>query len=151
MGTKEFRMGEVVLVKTLRKKGTITAVLKPGLFEVLVGGFRARVKESDLKAAVQDKELTTNQEQKSQYTRPKLSPSADLSIDLHGLRVAEELAEVEKTIDRAIMEGYERLKIVHGIGQGKVRSGLHSYLKTIAAVKHFELDQHNQGVTWVYF
>lgn len=71
-------------------------------------------------------------------------------LDLHGKRVAEALAEVERFIDRAIIADLDRLEIVHGVGTGKIMMALHKYLSTQSVVSSYKLDDYNPGVTWIY-
>ena len=54
-------------------------------------------------------------------------------------------------VNRAIMDGYRELQIIHGIGTGKVRTAVEKSLTTLEVVKSFKLDPNNPGQTRVFF
>ena len=64
------------------------------------------------------------------------------------MRVEEALREVDRFVDRAIVHGTPRLRIVHGIGTGRLMDAIrHRLLET----PHIEVkgDEGNSGVTIV--
>lgn len=73
--------------------------------------------------------------------------------DLRGMRGEEALAELERLLDRAIMLGVEKLRIVHGKGDGILRKLIRNYLQEYPQVTKME-DEHpdrgGDGVTYVY-
>jgi DNA mismatch repair protein MutS2 len=77
-----------------------------------------------------------------------------LSIDLRGKRTNEALAELQKYIDDAILLGLPEISILHGKGNGILRTQIRDFLKTIPQVKHFS-DEHiergGDGITVVRF
>ena len=75
--------------------------------------------------------------------------SYEHSLDLHGATKQEALERVEEALDRALLQGCSRIKIIHGIGSGAVREAVHGYLSGSRQVSEFHLDPANAGVTWV--
>jgi DNA mismatch repair protein MutS2 len=71
-------------------------------------------------------------------------------VDLHGLSVDEAIAQLVSEIDRALLRGAERVEVVHGKGQGRIRVAVHCYLATLSVVAAFNIDPHNAGITWVH-
>jgi DNA mismatch repair protein MutS2 len=69
------------------------------------------------------------------------------SIDLHGLTVDEARNRVAGYISRAILAGFARVEIVHGIGSGKLKAAVTKDLKSIAAVRAVKPHPTNPGVT----
>lgn len=67
------------------------------------------------------------------------------TLDLRGSRVAD--AEIE--IDRYLAEATGPLWIIHGHGTGKLRRGVHDFLKQHPRVQHFEAAAQNDGGTGV--
>lgn len=59
------------------------------------------------------------------------------SVNLIGMRVDEALKVVERAIDRAHMEGIERVEVIHGIGTGTLARAVGEYLKTNELVKGY--------------
>lgn len=49
-------------------------------------------------------------------------------IDLHGWRVEPALAELERALDRAVVAGLGRFKIIHGHGSGRLRAAVRNAL-----------------------
>lgn len=71
------------------------------------------------------------------------------TFDIRGSRVAD--AQIE--LDKAIAEGEGALWIIHGKGTGKLRQGVHEFLKQHPRIERFELADPKEGgagVTVVY-
>ena len=72
------------------------------------------------------------------------------TIDLRGMRVAES----ESVIEEAIAKGSGALWIIHGHGTGKLKAGVHEYLKRHPQIQKFEPAAQadgGTGVTIAYF
>ena len=78
---------------------------------------------------------------------PKPLPS--LEINVIGLTVHEALPEVEAFIDSAVISNLEEVRIVHGVGTGKLRAGIHDFLRTHRNVAEFRLGKYGEGETGV--
>ncbi len=77
---------------------------------------------------------------------------ARTEINLIGKTVAEAADELEAFLDRAAMAGLRQVRIIHGIGTGRLRAGLHAYLKKSPYVSDFEdapPSGGGAGATWV--
>ncbi|MFP3869477.1 MAG: endonuclease MutS2 [Syntrophobacteria bacterium] len=66
-------------------------------------------------------------------------------VDLLGLRVEEALTLLDRTIDRAILDGCAELHVVHGHGSGRLRQAVQEFLTDHAAVKGFHPEMQNRG------
>ena len=73
-----------------------------------------------------------------------------LKLDLHGKTRADALEILERSIDRALLQGTDQIELVHGLGSGALRDAAHQYLGRCRHVKHFKLDELNPGVTRIY-
>ena len=78
---------------------------------------------------------------------PKRAPS--LEINVIGLTVSEALVEIEAFIDAAVLSNLEEVRIVHGMGTGKLRAGIHEYLRKHRSVAEFRLGRYGEGETGV--
>ena len=58
-------------------------------------------------------------------------------IDLHGMRVLDALDELDKFLDSAVVSRLERVKVIHGRGQGKLREAVRWYLESHPSVRDF--------------
>lgn len=75
-------------------------------------------------------------------------------INVIGLNVDEAIPIVDKYIDDCYMAHLEHSRIVHGKGTGKLREGIHTFLRKHPHVKSFRLGTFGEGemgVTIVYF
>lgn len=66
-------------------------------------------------------------------------------IDVRGARADEALETVQELIDDALMLGFGRVRILHGKGNGILRSVIRSYLKSAPGVKAFSDEQEEFG------
>ncbi|MBL7661801.1 Smr/MutS family protein [bacterium] len=74
-----------------------------------------------------------------------------VKIDLHGMTVRDAVDSFEETLNRAILdEDVAQIEVIHGIGTGKVREGIHQYLRKSRVISSFRLLDHNAGTTLVY-
>ena len=73
-------------------------------------------------------------------------------IDVRGMRGDEAIQAVTYFIDDAILVGVSRVRILHGTGNGILRTLIRQYLATVPGVAHFQ-DEHVQfggaGITVV--
>jgi DNA mismatch repair protein MutS2 len=87
-------------------------------------------------------------------TRSKQSSITMMTLDLHGLRVEEALEKVEDHLNAALLHNYPFVRLMHGVGTGALRRGIHDYLRTHPAVTHYTLaprQEGGEGVTVVEF
>jgi DNA mismatch repair protein MutS2 len=126
--------------------------LKPEVYVVSVGSLTITCHEGDLVPKRGKRARAASTPPVNKKSKSKATPSAmrKLSIDLHGLTVAEALEKVERGLDRALQEEADRLDIVHGLGTGKLKDAVHRYLKGLSVVKHFKAADGNPGITWVF-
>ncbi len=97
--------------------------------------------------ATKQKALTQTQVKKS----PVLVRTSKNTLDIRGQRVDNAEIEVDRAISKAIESGV--LWIIHGKGTGRLRQGIHEFLKSHSQVEKFELASQKEGgagVTLVY-
>ena len=68
-----------------------------------------------------------------------------------GLTVSEALYEIDNFIDRAVTDNLEEIKVIHGVGTGKLRKGIAEHLKRHKNVESFRLGKYGEGETGVTF
>ena len=64
------------------------------------------------------------------------------------MRVEEALGEVDRFVDRAVVHGTPTLRIVHGVGTGKLMEAIRHRLAETPGIA-VKLDERNSGVTIV--
>ena len=70
------------------------------------------------------------------------------TLNVVGLRVDEALPLVDRLLDQAVLQGAERVDIIHGVGTGRLKQAVLEHLKQQPMVKAVHGDV-NPGVTWV--
>ena len=160
----KLKIGDQVFVKNLNQEGVVQSVRsEKNEAEVLCGNIRVRSKISELSVLIapvnaQTKEAgkkkrpfaanqTNDRVQVSKNLKPKLAPT--LEINLLGKTVAEAIPEVEAFIDSAVIANLEEIRIVHGVGTGKLREGIRDYLRTHPNVAEFRYGKYGEGETGV--
>ena len=73
-----------------------------------------------------------------------LSPET-VELNLIGHRVDEALDESDKFLDRALLEGKQAVRIIHGFGTGALRKAVREHLRTHPAVKSWRPGNENEG------
>jgi DNA mismatch repair protein MutS2 len=147
------RVGDRVRIESLRSDGILMGVAKPlNRAEVLTE--KAKVK-APLSEIVQVTEAKEKEAKGIQKDRPFLKeaggePASELNII--GLTVEDALPKVDKFIDQALVHGLEKVRIIHGVGSGRLRSAIGQYLNRHRAVESFspgEVTKGGRGITIV--
>ena len=89
-------------------------------------------------------------------TAQKISEKAafNSTLDMRGKSKEEAMAELENFLDKALMYGLLRVRVIHGRGTGALRQMVHFLLKSNAMVKSFQpesIELGGDGVTVVDF
>lgn len=142
------KAGDRVFVGSLECEGEVLSVKKEkGVCEVLSGSMRLRVKADDLYCASPKK---AENAPKVQVVR-KLNDTALFrpECNLIGMTVLEATAEAENFLAAAVLHNCEEVRIVHGMGTGKLRAAMHELLKKHPRVESFRLGGYGEGQTGV--
>jgi len=122
---------------------------------------KAQIMAGSVKLTVDSSELIpesglSNQHKGSKKAAKQWSVSsqslASREMNLVGHTVDEAIPLVDRMIDKALVHGYTRLTIVHGIGSGTLKRAIREHLGESAYVKHFVSggrDGENEGITIV--
>jgi DNA mismatch repair protein MutS2 len=160
-----FPIGCPVVVTSIGKTGRVVEAGRGGRYRVRVGGVLMLCREDDLAEAAHGE---PPRKRPNRGATAAASPGEDRgvpavrspsdrdrrhlgSIDLHGSTVEEALQKVEERIDLALRAGLDRLEIIHGRSSGRIKAAVHRLLRELSAVRHFEVEPHNAGVTIVFF
>ena len=83
--------------------------------------------------------------QTSKVVVSKQDANSTVLLDLHGQRGEEAVENLDKFISDALIQGYEELRIYHGIGTGKLAYAVRKFLETHPSVESFCDAPPNQG------
>jgi DNA mismatch repair protein MutS2 len=139
------KVGDRVRIESLRSDGVLMSLVKPvNRAEVLMDKARVKAPLSEIAQAEdgEEKEETRTQD------RPFLKgageePSSELNVI--GLTVEDALPKVDKFIDQALLHGLEKVRIIHGVGSGRLRNAVGQYLAGHGAVKSFSSGETLKG------
>ncbi len=143
-------IGSEVYIKPMDCRGRVVNFsAAKGEAEVACGSMKAHVKIKDLF-------LTGAKEVKQEKTKVKLIKNIPasrplLEINLLGLTVQEALYELDNFIDKAVTDNLEEIKVIHGVGTGKLKSAIAEHLKKHKNVESFRLGKYGEGETGVTF
>lgn len=140
-------VGLEVFVIPLQSKGKVLSVNKNGEAEIGCGSLKMHLKLKDL--LVVGKPEVKKEKVKIVKSLPKSQPL--LEINVLGMTVGEALYEVDNFIDRAVLDNLDEIKVIHGVGTGKLRSAISEHLKRHRRVESFRLGKYGEGETGVTF
>jgi DNA mismatch repair protein MutS2 len=133
-------VGETVKSRRLSLSGVILEKKKASN-EVVIesGNIKVSVPLADIEKLYQP--------QKKKKAKPKdlskviaslpMANEARLECDVRGMRVEDALLEVDRFLDQAILAGYERLGIIHGLGTGALKNAVRQHLRAYPAVRKY--------------
>lgn len=147
------REGARVFVKPMQTEGVVTSYSQgKGEAEVTCGSMKLRCKPADLliiENAPQGGAVKRADSVKVVRKIPVSRPV--LEINVLGLTVPEALYEVDNFIDRAVTDNLEEIKVIHGVGTGKLRKAIAEHLKRHKNVESFRAGKYGEGETGVTF
>ena len=127
----------------MNQRGIILSPIKGHKVQVQVGNNKITVDISHLDL---DTSIPQNPEKKVTTATSHLKQK-NISNEIHviGLTVEEAIPLIDKFLDDGYLSSLDTLRIVHGKGTGKLRQGIHSYLKMHPQVKDFRLGTFGEG------
>ena len=140
------KVGERVRIESLRSDGILMSLVKPlNRAEVLTAKARVRAPLSEIVQAEdgEEKEEAKIEEDRPFLKGPTEEPSSELNVI--GLTVEDALSKVDKFIDQALLHGLEKVRIIHGVGSGRLRNAIGQYLGGHGAVKSFSSGETLKG------
>ena len=147
----DISIGLNVLVKPFNMNGTIlTLPNKNNEVMVQIGSTKTNIKISNLELVKNDS--TKNKTKKSYNSSSKYTSSLDMKsksvspeINVIGQTVEDALFIVDKYLDDCYLANLPTARIVHGKGTGKLRNGIHDFLKKHPHVKSYRLGTFGEG------
>jgi DNA mismatch repair protein MutS2 len=83
--------------------------------------------------------------QRVKIERSDEEPATALEIDIRGLRVDEAIGEVERRLDRAVLDDVRQIRVIHGHGTAALKKAVRIYLKRSPYVEKFRPEPQELG------
>lgn len=144
-----YQVGDRVMVLTMKREAEIVEVKKSEV-TVNMNGLRMQLKKTDIAY------IGKKQKPKVVKTKGKtnVKKTGSYEINVIGMRYEEAMAVVDKFIDDALVTGYPSVRIIHGMGTGALRKGVHQLCKKHKRIVSFRDGGPNEGglgATLAYF
>ena len=97
--------------------------------EIQVGVIRVRARKSDLEHSTSTEEPELEVKPQAVVYTPTEVQSPGLELDLRGQQVDEALENLGYFLDRAFLARMPWIRIIHGMGTGKLRKAVRNALK----------------------
>ena len=138
---RELEVGDKVFVRGLNLGGMLVSLPENGSdAEVGIGNVRIQVQPSRLSLIEQQPE------QPKAEVSIKIGPMLDSTeLDVRGMRADESLAELELFLDKAIRDGFESVRVIHGRGKGILRNAVREHLTRHPLARSFEAESRERG------
>ena len=147
----KLKVGDLVYSKKMNVQVRVVDIKSPSRIRVKVGGISTEVKVDDLFVAV----VETNKNSKNRTRKPSQTKSTintrsvKNEINVIGKTVDEAIVIVDAFIDTAVLSGLSTVWVIHGMGTGKLRAGLHAHFRRHANVAEFRLGVYGEGESGV--
>lgn len=142
--SSDLSKGTKVILTNLNQKGIIVGQVKNNKVQVQVGSTKLNVDIANLdldNTKSEEKKLKTSISSTSNLKQKNISNE----INVIGLNVDEAIYVVDKYLDDCYLTSLNNVRIVHGKGTGKLRQGIHTFLKKHPHVKSFRLGTFGEG------
>lgn len=136
----DYKIGDRVFITSLNQYAIVNSInFNKESVHIQAGILKLEVSMDDVKKVIESKKKEYRPINAHSKTRVRNE------IDLRGKMVDEGIYELENYMDKALMNGYTDIYIIHGKGTGALRTGILEYLKNSRYVKSFRAGNHNEG------
>ena len=138
---RSLQVGDEIKHKTLQQTGEIIEKKNENEYIIQVGMMRVTANKKDLQYIGKVKS-----EPETTFTSVVTSNApVKNEIDLRGKRFEEAMHELEAYMDRAVMQNYPRVTIIHGRGTGALRKGVDNFIKQSPYIKSSRYGGEGEG------
>lgn len=131
----DFKNGRIVYHRKLKKSGIIHSVdVSSGRVSVMLGNIKVSAGIQDVEI-IKDNGPPETRESGNSVTWHITSP-VPRELNVIGYRVADAIPLIDRTIDRALVDGESTLRIIHGFGTGRLKDAIRGHLRKKAFVKN---------------
>lgn len=143
------KAGDKIFIKSMNTEGEVVTFQKgKNTADVQCGALRVRSKLSDLYRTEGRKQEP--KKRGAEFTRDLVErPIVQRECNLIGMDTVEAISQLENFLDGAVLHNLEEVRIVHGMGTGKLRTAVQNYLRKDKRIKEFRLGKYGEGESGV--
>lgn len=147
------KAGDVLYSQKLKMQVRVEQIKSPTKITVRAGNITTVVTADDLYHSVveQNNRVVKNRQQRTSgaHTQINTERSARNEINVIGQTVDEAVVNVDAFIDQAVRSGLSKVWVIHGMGTGRLRAGLHDHFRHHPNIKEFRLGTYGEGESGV--
>lgn len=144
----DLKVGMNVKVKNISDIATIYSISNKSI-SLKIGSARMNVKIDDIISIENSNNTTSLISSNTSYSKTSSSmlksKNAVTEINVIGQNIEEACFVIDKYLDDCIIAKLQTIRIVHGKGTGKLRDGIHTFLRKHPHVKGFRVGSFGEG------
>jgi DNA mismatch repair protein MutS2 len=141
---REVHVGDRAEHRKFKVTGDVISI-DAGKAVLLVSGRKMTVDVRDLISRQVDKSPSRPGARSTTRQLDDSTTPVSAELNLIGQRVDDALDESDKFLDRALLEGKQAVRIIHGFGTGTLRKAIREHLRKHPAVKSWRPGAENEG------
>lgn len=135
-----------VYVSNFHQNGIVLShITKSNEVQVQIGNIKTNVNIQYLEKIANTAPNKVQSNLNSNYTKISKTKNVKSEINVIGLNVEEATFVIDKFLDDCSLAKLQTARIVHGKGTGKLRNGIHQFLKKNPHIKSFRLGTYGEG------
>ncbi len=140
----EIVIGSRVKVRRFGQEGVVTAVLRPGEWEVAIGNMKCALKSAEMELVSAGRTLPPPKPARItvQMHSPELVSN---ELNLVGCTVDEAVTQTDRFLDKAYLASIPTVRLIHGAGMGVLKRALAEWLAQQPLVEKFHAAPPEQG------
>ena len=144
----DFKVGDKIKLSTFNDIATITSLSgKKNQMQVQIGNAKMTINIEDIESLVKNDNkntyITNNKNNLSNTSFKTKNISTEINVI--GQNIEDACFIIDKYLDDCYLSKISPVRIVHGKGTGKLREGIHSFLKKHPHVENFRLGTFGEG------
>lgn len=143
LDVKDITPNTEVFVTSLNQNGIILSnVSKSNEVQIQIGNIKMNI---NIKFLEKVKNSNKKVSASASYNNISKTRTAKSEINVIGLNIEEAIFVIDKFLDDSSLAKLQYVRIVHGKGTGKLREGIHKFLKYNPHVKSFRIGTYGEG------
>ena len=146
LSPEEITLNSTVYIPSLHQKGIVLSLpSKSKEVQVQIGSMKMSLPISALEKMNDNHSSEKTNIATKGYTSISKSRTVKTEINVIGYNVEEAIFVIDKFLDDCSLAKLQTARIIHGKGTGKLRDGIHAFLKNNPHVKNFRLGTYGEG------